>query len=372
MANVIIVVPPAIKVRPTGLAPEIVTSANDTIGDVWPPGLIHNAKGTINIQGVNPVGATVDIEGVAQTVTAYGEWHIDITADVDHIEMGEATILVTPYVFPVSAWSAMTSAIVAHRNAAGAGSKTDLMVAAGMEGTTAETFDGTTWTSIASPFTELGANITQDAVSVGSASDFMHCQFQTTGAAFWDGSAWSSSGPGFMPTSAGGGGSFAGGTLTAAAKWGGGDGVGGVSAMHLQYNGTIWYTATNMSGPQYNGCGNGTVTTLLSLGLTSTGYSTESWDGTTWATEAQRPIWQPSDSSFAGSSAYAIITGSSGLDKPTDIYDGSVWSSGATIPIYRRDAVSIGRFVPAGYGCSTGGTSGFPTTETYEYDSTIF
>lgn len=385
MANVLLVIPPAHKVRPNGFAPEIVVDDEGLIGDVWPPGLLHNQKGRINFQGRNPIGMSVTIEGVSQTIDAYGDWDIEITADVDHIETGEALIVATEYVPPLTAWSALPVLTVEKGDPAGSGPKTNWLIAGGTANPSgveysALSFNGTSWSAETTTSGLTGTYISFGKAGVGNASDFLQCDHffnsDTKSTAAYDGTSWTEADNQFVYSNQGV--KSAGGT-TSAAWTASGEHNSFFRDSLQEFNGTSWSAGTNMNTGMTRGDGSGTQTTIFITGIVDTSftndYKIQTYNGTSWTTETDKPSGRCEYNACAGNSGSAIVT--SGRVHPTiastpitHVWDGATWILSTDHPNPTRYPCASGASSASGMGTAGGDDASADGTDyVYEYDS---
>ena len=290
----------------------------------------------------------------------------------------------------LKAWSASGNLPVAKNEAASDGTSTAGWTAGGSSGPAANTginateeYSGYTWASGGTLNTArsglAGSGFgTQTAAAVSGG--FTQGPSGPTRVMFanaeeYNGSAWTSVTS--MPTALSNVAQC--GIQTAGLSFGGGSGYGApLVATTLEYDGTNWTSGGNLNNVVVCQAA-GIQTAALGMQTSDTaGKGTESYNGSTWTTVANRNTARAQIVGF-GTQALATLAGgySAGPGTPqfteTEQWDGTAWAiSSATLGTATRTGMGIGTQGSGTSGLLAGGFSTSYLADTQEFNSTIF
>ena len=261
--------------------------------------------------------------------------------------------LLKGYQFVAAAWATGGTMNTAREQVNGAGTQTAMIIAGGSPvRTAAESYDGTSWTSVA-------------AYPVGSEAIGV-CGTQTSALAFggfrggpqlssnvtnsWNGSSWTTLNS--LNTARYATGEVGG--VGAALAWGG-DALPGarVSTPTEAWDGTSWTTVNSLGTAMYYSAAAGTVGSALAFGgnfptlPAGTGTINQTWNGTSWSTPPANLTTQIGPGFGFGSVSTAAIaaSGNNGTAPitTTQSYDGTSWTNlPANVTTARTTGASAG------------------------------
>jgi len=282
-----------------------------------------------------------------------------------------------------SGWSTGGTANTARYGAGCFGTQTALVVAAGAPAQqTVEEYNGSSWTTVTSiPSTArsylAGFGVeTAGAVFGGGSATPVDTVFTTTDE--YNGSSWTAGGN----LNTGRNRIASTGTLTAGiAATGAVLPFNTASGVAEEYNGTAWTNVTSVNTPRYNVAGFGIQTATVIAGGTPSNTTTETWDGSSWATSPATLGTGTAAHSAGGDSGTAglVFGGNPPGISNTEEYNFSAsviipaaWASGGNLSTARAAAGDCG-IQTAGLIVNGGiGTAPYTSNATEEYDGSTW
>jgi len=263
------------------------------------------------------------------------------------------------------AWSSGGNVNTARHRVGSAGLQTAALLFGGTSGVQTESYNGSTWTSLANMSRATGNQMGAGCGTQTSALGFggYGPPGMNTASESWNGTSWTAT-PALNTGRASGGGA---GTQASALFFGGYQilppgNTYGTFANTESWNGSSWTTVNSMSTPRTGPSGVGLQTAALSIGgqnpIPSSGLTTtEAYNGTSWTSGGSLGTgrYGGGASSNGNQTAALFFGGSSPVRNLTESYNGTSWSTAANL--------STARYELGGFGTQTAAlaASGSPT-----------
>jgi len=271
------------------------------------------------------------------------------------------------------AWSSGGNVNTARHRVGSAGLQTAALLFGGTSGFQTESYNGSTWTSLANMSratgNQMGAGCGTQTAALGFGG--YGPPGMNTASESWNGSAWTAT-PALNTGRAAGGGA---GTQTAALFFGGyqilppGNTYGSFANTE-SWNGSSWTTVNSMNQTRSTCSGVGLQTAALSIGgmnpIPSSGLTnTESYNGTTWTNVGALGTgrYGGAASSNGNQTAALFFGGLSPIRNLTESYNGTSWSTAANMANARYEQGGFGTQTAA---LAASGVSGPATTTATE------